>query len=250
MAAILVTVDQITKQWALDALEPGRSQPFLGEWLKLRLVFNPGAAFSLGADSTWIFTILAGAVTLFVLIFLTPRVRHLGWALGFGLLLAGVVGNLIDRIFRDPAPGRGHVIDFLELPNWPIFNVADISIVAAAILIIALSLFTRATWDGTTPQEERRSSKPAASKPASDDAEADAVEDRRSSRPSASKPASDAAEDRRLSRPAGRAVSKPDPDADEADERGLSRSAERAVSKPRPDDAPNPDTAPDDEARA
>lgn len=227
VAAILVTVDQITKQWALDALEPGRSQPFLGEWLKLRLVFNPGAAFSLGADSTWIFTILAGAVTFFVLIFLTPRVRHLGWALGFGLLLAGVVGNLIDRIFRDPAPGRGHVIDFLELPNWPIFNVADISIVAAAILIIALSLFTRATWDGTTPQEERRSSKPAASKPASD-----------------------AAEDRRLSRPAGRAVSKPDPDADEADERGLSRSAERAVSKPRPDDAPNPDTAPDDEARA
>ncbi|MGJ3507310.1 signal peptidase II [Enemella sp. A6] len=160
VAATLVAADQVTKQWALNSLEPGEPRPFLGEWLKLRLVFNPGAAFSLGAESTWIFTILASAVTLFVLFFLAPRVVHLGWALGLGLLLAGVVGNLIDRIFRDPAPGRGHVIDFLELPNWPIFNVADMCIVAAAALIIILSIFTRAQWNGTPDSEQPADEQP------------------------------------------------------------------------------------------
>lgn len=148
-----MTADQVTKQWAVSHLERGVSQPFIGEILQLRLVFNPGAAFSLGSNSTWLFTILASVVLAFILIWLTPRVTHRGWAIGFGLLTAGVAGNLIDRIFRDPAPGRGHVVDFLQLPNWPIFNIADMCIIAAAIVVVSLSLFTKSSWD-SRPTEQ------------------------------------------------------------------------------------------------
>lgn len=152
LAVVLVAADQITKQLAVTHLEPGVAQPFIGELLRLRLVFNPGAAFSLGAGSTWVFTILASVVLAFILIWLTPRVAHRGWAVGFGLLAAGVAGNLIDRLFRAPGPGRGHVVDFLELPNWPIFNIADMCIIAAAIVVVSLSLFTKTSWD-TRPWE-------------------------------------------------------------------------------------------------
>jgi signal peptidase II len=75
-----------------------------------------------------------------VVVFYARRVRHRGWGLALGLLLAGVTGNLVDRIFRDPAPFRGHVVDFLALPNWPVFNVADMCIDLAAALFVILLL--------------------------------------------------------------------------------------------------------------
>ena len=80
------------------------------------------------------------AVLLFVIIKLVPRIGHPAWAVAIGLLCAGVAGNLTDRLFRPPGVLRGHVIDFLELPYWPVFNVADMCITAAAILIIFLSI--------------------------------------------------------------------------------------------------------------
>ena len=67
------------------------------------------------------------------------KLRSLPWALAFGLIIGGAVGNLIDRFFREPGGGRGHVVDFLELPHWPIFNVADICITSAAVLVVLLS---------------------------------------------------------------------------------------------------------------
>ena len=79
-------------------------------------------------------------VLTFVIIKLVPRIGHPAWAVAIGLLCAGVAGNLTDRLFRAPGPLRGHVIDFLELPHWPIFNVADMCITAAAIMIIFLSI--------------------------------------------------------------------------------------------------------------
>ena len=91
------------------------------------------------------------------------RVRHRGWAVAFGLLLAGVVGNLTDRLFRVPGPFRGHVVDFLALPHWPIFNVAVVCIDAAGALIVVLLLrgvgldgTREGTRDGTRDEESTR----------------------------------------------------------------------------------------------
>jgi signal peptidase II len=62
------------------------------------------------------------------------------------------VGNLIDRIFREPGPFRGYVVDFLELPNWPVFNVADMALVGSAVLAVLLSL--RGVEMGETTDEQ------------------------------------------------------------------------------------------------
>ena len=97
---------------------------------------------------TWVFAVAAVAVLAFVLVRLVPRVRHRGWAVALGLLCAGVSGNLVDRLFRAPGPFRGHVVDFLELPHWPIFNVADMCITAAAALILVLSVVKNVGLDG------------------------------------------------------------------------------------------------------
>ncbi len=81
------------------------------------------------------------------------RVRNGVWAVAFGLLLAGVGGNLTDRLFREPGPMRGHVVDFLQLPNWPVFNIADICINLAAGLII-LQTFRGIALDGSRERDE------------------------------------------------------------------------------------------------
>ncbi len=110
----------------------------IGDFLQLRLVRNPGAAFSAGASLTPLISVVALVAALLVAYF-ALRVRHRGWALALGLLLAGATGNFIDRLFRAPGPFRGHVVDFFALPHWPVFNVADICIdVAGAILVVLL----------------------------------------------------------------------------------------------------------------
>lgn len=136
-----LALDQVTKEWAIRALEPATPQPLLGEFLQLYLTRNPGAAFSMGESATLIFTILSIAVLAFLLIGMLPRLRHIGWGGVLGLLAGGVAGNLVDRIGRPPALFHGHVVDFLMLPRWPIFNIADSLIVAAAIGVVALSFF-------------------------------------------------------------------------------------------------------------
>ena len=100
---------------------------------------NPGAAFSFATGATWVFTLIAVVVVVAVLR-VARRLGSTGWALALGLLLAGAVGNLTDRLLRAPAPGRGHVVDFLELPNWPIFNVADTAICAASVMVVVLAV--------------------------------------------------------------------------------------------------------------
>ncbi|MFC0359549.1 MULTISPECIES: signal peptidase II [Kytococcus] len=139
LAALWVVLDQATKQWALSGLERGVTRPLLGELLQLRLVFNPGAAFSLGTGTTWVFTVLATLVTGAILWFSTRVVSPL-WALALGLVAGGAAGNLVDRLVRAPGVGRGHVVDFLMLPHWPIFNVADIGVTCGAALIVLQAL--------------------------------------------------------------------------------------------------------------
>lgn len=139
LAAVWVLVDQLTKAWAEAALAGRDPVPVLGELVQLRLVYNPGAAFSLATGATGLLTVLAGAVVVLI-VWNARRLGSTAWAWALGLLLGGSSGNLYDRLFRPPGPGAGHVVDFLALPNFPVFNVADIGITAAACLIALLAL--------------------------------------------------------------------------------------------------------------
>ncbi|MFL6105776.1 MAG: signal peptidase II, partial [Marmoricola sp.] len=111
----------------------------VGSLLQLHLTRNAGAAFSTGTSMTAAIAIF-GCFAFVGVCWLARKVRSTVWAWALGLLLAGISGNLTDRFFRDPGPLRGHVIDFLELPHWPIFNVADICINVAAALIVIQSV--------------------------------------------------------------------------------------------------------------
>jgi len=101
------------------------------------LVFNPGAAFSFATSFTFIFTILA-LLAVGVIAYYAIKIADRWWAAVLGLALGGILGNLTDRIFREPSIFNGHVIDWIELPRWPVFNVADIAIVCAALLSVLL----------------------------------------------------------------------------------------------------------------
>ena len=146
VALAAYAADLGSKEWALRALADG-DVPLLGDWFTLHLTYNPGAAFSTGTEFTIVFTCLA-IVAVGVVLWLSRRVGSLLWATAFGLLLGGVAGNLTDRLFREPEPFRGHVVDFLMLPNWPVFNLADVCINVAAALII-LQTFRGVRLDGT-----------------------------------------------------------------------------------------------------
>ena len=111
----------------------------LGGLLTLRLTRNPGAAFGMAGSATVLFTLVAVAVVV-VIGRTARRLRSVGWAVTLGLILGGALGNLSDRIFRAPGPFRGHVVDWLELPHWPIFNIADSAIVCGAVLAVLLSM--------------------------------------------------------------------------------------------------------------
>ena len=146
LAIVVYATDQLTKNWVVANLPEGRSVPVLGEFLQWYFVRNPGAAFSMASGATWVFTLLAAAVVGAIV----WQVRHLGsrtWAIFFALLLGGVLGNLTDRLTRDPGFPVGHVIDFISTPwmfPWPlspaIYNVADIGIVSAMCLFVLITI--------------------------------------------------------------------------------------------------------------
>ena len=147
IAVVTYLLDQLTKAVAVRTLTDAEPRDLLGSFLRLELIRNPGAAFSIGTGNTWVLTIIA-VVVLIVVIRVSRRLGSIGWAWALGLLLGGALGNLTDRIVREPGLGRGHVIDFLNYNGWFIGNVADIAIVSAAILIGLLALTGRGI-DGT-----------------------------------------------------------------------------------------------------
>ena len=139
VAAGVLVVDQVSKSIAVARLEGEPSVELLGQWLRLTFVRNSGAAFSLAGNYTVLISFLAMVVA--VAIVRTARtLTNPWWAVVLGGILGGALGNLLDRILRDPAPLRGHVVDFLKLPNWPVFNVADMALVGSATLAVLLSL--------------------------------------------------------------------------------------------------------------
>ncbi|MEX1077524.1 MAG: signal peptidase II [Homoserinimonas sp.] len=140
VALLVFAADQLTKFLVVSNLTPGERNQVLGDVLQFVFVKNSGAAFSLASGSTWIFSIAASAVTIFIILF-AHRIRSLPWAVLFGMLLGGNLGNLIDRLFREPSFGLGHVVDFIQVWGFPaIFNVADIFIVSSMGLFIILSI--------------------------------------------------------------------------------------------------------------
>lgn len=140
-ALVVYGLDQLSKFLVVTNLSEGEVVPVLGTVLQWQFVRNPGAAFSLASGMTWIFTILAAGVITFIVWF-ARRIRSLAWALVFGLLLGGVLGNLTDRLLREPSFGLGHVIDFISTP-WlipAIYNVADMAIVSSMVLFMILTI--------------------------------------------------------------------------------------------------------------
>jgi signal peptidase II len=147
LAAGVLVVDQLTKTLAVARLAPGEHIPLLGDFFGLQLVFNSGAAFSFATGSTWIFTIVATVVTV-VIVRLSRKLNSRGWAFALGALLGGNLGNLGDRLFRDPGFPQGHVVDFLNYNGWFVGNIADIAIVLAAVAMAILA-FLGVGVDGT-----------------------------------------------------------------------------------------------------
>ena len=132
IAVAVVLIDQGTKAWAEATLTEHERIPLIGDLLGLQLAYNPGAAFSFGEGSTWVFTLIAVAATVTAIVF-AFRVRRPGWAVVIGALGGAAASHAGDRLFRQPGFAQGHVVDFLAYGNWFIGNVADIVIVTAAI---------------------------------------------------------------------------------------------------------------------
>lgn len=155
LAVLVLAADQFTKFLALRDLPYQEAVPVWGDFLQLYLTRNPGAAFSLGEDVTWIFTIVLAAAAGAVLVLAVTRVRSRWWAIVLGLLLGGILGNLTDRLVRDPGFGVGHVVDFIYTP-WmmpAIYNVADMFIVTMMI-VVAILVLLGVHMDGS--RESRR----------------------------------------------------------------------------------------------
>ena len=148
-------LDQATKALAVATLDPDHSVTLVPHVFWLTLTRNSGAAFSAGAEMTVMLSMIAIIVVITV-IRMARRLGDRGWALGLGLLLGGALGNLTDRILRAPSPFRGEVVDFLHLTHWPVFNVADIGLTAAAAIILHRG-FKGATMDGGTDGEDEGS---------------------------------------------------------------------------------------------
>lgn len=138
VALAALAADVVTKVVVVATLQDREPIRLLGGLLTLRETRNSGAAFSIGTGYTVVFTLIAIGVV--VAILRTARnLRSLPWAICLGLLLGGAVGNLVDRMLRAPAPLKGHVVDWIQVPNFPVFNLADSSIVCGGVLAVLLA---------------------------------------------------------------------------------------------------------------
>jgi signal peptidase II len=140
VAAVVLVLDITSKVLAVKLLTPQQPVSIIGDTVTWTLVRNSGAAFSMGTSYTWVLTLVATGVVIGI-VWMGRRLVSPWWALGLGMILGGALGNLVDRFFRSPGPLRGHVVDFLSIGWWPVFNVADPAVVGGAVLLVGLSLF-------------------------------------------------------------------------------------------------------------
>jgi signal peptidase II len=135
---VVFVADLISKTLVVATLSHQPPVRLLGGLLTLRVLRNSGAAFSIGTSMTVVFSLIAVGVIVAILR-TARRLRSIPWAITLGLLLGGAAGNLGDRIFRSPGPFRGYVVDWIQLPHWPVFNVADSCIVCGGVLAVLLA---------------------------------------------------------------------------------------------------------------
>jgi signal peptidase II len=138
IAFAILAGDVITKSVIVATLSDRLPVRLLGGFLTLRVSRNPGAAFSIGPSMTVVFTAIAVGVVVFILR-TSRRIYSMAWAVTLGLLLGGATGNLTDRLLRYPGPLRGYVVDWIQVPHWPVFNLADSSIVCGGVLAVFLA---------------------------------------------------------------------------------------------------------------
>lgn len=138
IAAVVIVVDQLTKHWALNALENGRIVDVVGS-LRLNLAFNRGMAFSQGDGIGPLIPVIAITVVA-ALLMAVGRSSSRWFTLGVGLIIGGSLSNVGDRLFRNEGRLRGAVVDFIDLQWWPVFNVADVGIVVGAGLLLITTL--------------------------------------------------------------------------------------------------------------
>ena len=139
VAVVVLALDILTKHLVVAHLEHREPIRLLGGALLLAVSRNSGAAFSFAQGATVVFTAVAVAVIV-VIVRTARRLGSTGWAVTLGLLLGGATGNLVDRVFRAPGPGRGAVVDFIDFRVWPVFNLADSAIVCGGPLAVVLSM--------------------------------------------------------------------------------------------------------------
>ena len=162
VALTVLVLDVATKVLAVARIDPQQTVVVPGGFLELRLLRNPGAAFSLATGMTWLLTIVA-VVVVVIIVRMARRLRSSGWAWGLGLVLGGAIGNLVDRLFRAPGPLQGHVVDFVALVHdgssiWPVFNVADSCIITGGALLVLMSILGREPEGSRTVPRRTRSS--------------------------------------------------------------------------------------------
>jgi signal peptidase II len=138
LAAVVLLADQLTKLWAVSALSDSERVAVIPPLIYFRLLYNPGAAFSIGIEATWVFTLATAAAAVGIL-YTARRLASAAWALALGALLGGAVSHLGDRLFREPGLGRGHVVDFIDYGPF-VGNVADIALVCGCAGLVLLSL--------------------------------------------------------------------------------------------------------------
>lgn len=149
-------VDLWSKESVLKNMIEGQRIEVLEGFLSWHFIRNPGAAFSIGTDFTWLFTVIQSVGLLVVLYLVFFRARSLPWLIVLGFLGGGIAGNLFDRLFREPGFGVGHVIDFVSVKNFAIFNLADSFIVCSIVFMVLLILLGKSI-DGTEPGEQNTS---------------------------------------------------------------------------------------------
>ncbi|WP_409371143.1 signal peptidase II [Mycolicibacterium fallax] len=164
VAALVLAIDVATKVLAVKLLTPGQPVPIIGDTVNWMLVRNSGAAFSIATGYTWVLTLIASAVVLGIA-WMGRRLVSPWWTLGLGMILGGALGNLGDRFFRAPGGMSGHVVDFLSIGWWPVFNLADSAVVGGAILLVGLSLFGIDYDTAPGAEEPERPEQPEAEEP-------------------------------------------------------------------------------------
>ncbi|HEX3648165.1 MAG TPA: signal peptidase II [Pseudonocardiaceae bacterium] len=165
VALLAVALDQISKYLVVAHIEGKSPVTVLSGVLYFDVFRNSGAAFSMATGLTWVFSLVAIAVAV-AIVWIAPRLRSVAWAFGLGLVLAGALGNLADRLFRAPGPLLGHVVDFISVfkplgAAFPIFNLADSAITVGGVLIVLLALFGK-DYDGGVARRAKQDKIPAA----------------------------------------------------------------------------------------